>query len=800
LTHPLATVRGALAALLLAAVPTAVWAAPIVKEVRVEGTRRADPAAVLSRVGTKAGAPLDPDQLDRDVREVMALGAFAEVVVEQEGAPDSPVLVYRVVERPTVHEAKIVGNKALDKNDLKDTIALKPLAYYDPAAVARDIRSIQKKYVEKGYFLAETTSRVVDQPDNQVDVLYEVNEHAKVEVKEIRVIGNDQVPKDDITPYLQTKEGGLLSLIGMGGGATLRDDALQADLDAIQAIYLEKGYVEIKVGKPSVQLSPDRRQIFISIPVVEGPQYDLGEIAFTGTLLGQDQRLKDLLTLRTGQRFVRSKVWENIVAAQDVYKDQGYAYANVSLEPAPHPDTRRVDLNLRVQPGNLVRYRRVEMVGNTRTRDKVIRRELRIYEGELYSGTGMKQSKSRVTALGFFETVELTQRRVVDPVTGKPVDDQLDVVVEVKERPTGSFQLGAGYSSYENFVLTGQISQNNFLGWGSTLSLEAQWSSVRQLGQISFVEPYFLDTQWSFAFDIYAQEQQYQSFTRQAVGGAMTWGYELSGLSRWWAPAKRLEDVRLSATYTNERLAVTNAAEILPRAETNGSGTTSSIRLALSADRRDNRLFPTHGWFGTISFETAPRALAPRSLFGRQVNLFNRYAFDLRAFHPVWKGIVGRARLNVGMIRSLSDQRVPVSERYFLGGMQSIRGYQYQSLGPTRTRPCSWPISSNCQYEEGGLNQLLLNLEAEFPLAEKAGVRGVLFFDAGNAYKAGSWYDSSVGLGLRKSWGFGLRWQSPLGPLRFEWGFPLNRRRNPDPGGGFLDPAVDFQFTVGNFF
>jgi outer membrane protein insertion porin family len=705
-----------------------------------------------------------------------------------------------VVERPTVHEAKITGNKQLSKDDLKDTVEVKPLSYFDPAAVAKDVRAIQKKYVEKGYFLAEITSKVVDVADNQVDVLYEVNEHAKVEVKEISFVGNDQVPKDDIAPYLQTKEGGLLALVGMGGGA-LKEDALKADLEAVQAVYLEKGYVEAKVGKPSVQLSPDRRQLFITIPVHEGLQYDLGTIAFAGTLLGQDARLKDQLTLRPGDRFVRSRVWENIQSAQDVYKDMGYAYANVSLEPTTHPDTRRVDLVLRVQPGNLVHYRRIEMAGNTRTRDKVLRRELRIYEGELYSGTGMKRSKARITALGFFETVELTPRRVIDPATGKARDDVLDVVVEVKERPTGSFQLGAGYSSYENFVLNGQISQNNFFGWGQTLSLQAQWSSIRQLGQISFIEPYFLDTQWSFAFDLYAQEQQYQTFTRRAVGGSMTWGYELSGLSGWFDLARHLEDVRLSATYTHEQLNVTSAATAIPTAETNGSGTTSSIRLTLTADKRDNRLFPTRGFYGSFSFETAPPALAPSEVFGKEVNLFNRYALDVRAFHPIWKGIIFRGRLGAGLIRSLSaDRRVPVSERYFLGGMQTIRGYAYDSLAPQVQRPCTWGVAQTCETAEGGLQQVFFNLETEFPLAEKAGVRGVVFFDAGNSFTAGTWHDPNVPWSLYRAWGFGFRWQSPLGPLRFEWGFPLDRRKNPNPGGGFIDAPVDFQFTVGNFF
>ena len=238
----------------------------------------------------------------------------------------------------------------------------------------------------------------------------------------------------------------------------------------------------------------------------------------------------------------------------------------------------------------------------------------------------------------------------------------------------------------------------------------------------------------------------------------------------------------------------------VPSAETNGSGTTSSIRLTLSADKRDNRLFPTRGWYGSASFETAPDALAPQEVFGREVNLFNRYALDLRGYHPLWKNIIGRARLELGVIRSLSDRRVPVSERYFLGGMQSIRGYAYESIGPRVKQPCGFPIAQTCETLEGGLQQALINVEAEFPLAEKAGVRGVIFWDAGNSFPAGTWHDPAVRWSLYRSWGFGFRWQSPLGPLRFEWGFPMDRRKNPNPGGGYLDPQVDFQFTVGNFF
>jgi outer membrane protein insertion porin family len=780
------TILGLLATLLFAA-PGARAADVTVKDVRVEGYRRTDPAAVRAAIGTKPGKPLDLDQVDADVRAVMKLGTFADVTVEMEGSPTNPVVIFRVTERPTVREVKIEGNKELSKDDFKDAISLKANAPYDRAAAEKDVRAIQQKYVEKGYFLTEVTVKTAEAPDNQVDVTYLVNEHAKVEIKEVRIVGNDHVPKEDFLPFLQNKEGGLLP---WSGGGTFREEALEADVQGVQAVYLERGFVEVKVGKPVVQLSTDRRYIFITIPVVEGTQYDLGKISFSGELLDQQARLQELLRIRTGERFVRSQVAATLVAVQDVYRDMGYAYVNVEPRTHTHPETRRVDLEFDVQPGQLVRVGRINIVGNQKTRDKVIRRELRIYEGELFNGTGYKDSKARVNALGYFESVEISQTR--------RAPDTMDLTVTVKERPTGSFQVGAGYSSSENFVLTGQVSQQNFLGWGNSLTLQVQWSSIRQLGQISFEEPYFLDTRWTFSFDLYANQTEYTAFTRSAVGGSLTWGYELAGLAPWWKFARKLEDVRLFATYTDERVSVASNTEV-QLARATGSGNTSSLKFTLTADKRDNRITPTSGFFGSFSFETAPKWLAPAWVFGHDVNLFNRYTLDVRGYHPFGAGIIGRARLNMGWLQALTAQGVPLSELYFLGGVNSIRGYLTNSIAPPGVQACNnSPYSDICTINGEGYQQVILNVEAEFPLAEKAGIRGVVFFDAGNAYPAGSYHDPRVSLSLFKSVGFGFRWQSPLGPLRFEWGIPLDRRKN--EVGSFIDQPIDFQFTIGNFF
>ena len=791
---------GLLAALALALCPALARAADaVIQDVRVEGNRRVEADAIRNAITSRKGTPYDPRKIQGDIRAVMKLGLFSDVVVEREGPKDAPVLVYKVVERPALREWRVVGNEEFSRKDLEETVTLKPGQVIDPANVQKDVKKIQEKYVEKGYYLAEVSSRLEDKPDNQVDVVFVVNEHAKVQVREVHFIGNANLSTDQIQGVMQTREGSLISMISDAG--TYREEALQRDLQAIQALYLDHGYVTVKVGNPSVGLSPDRRYIYVTIPIEEGEQYTIGKIDFSGQLLEQEPRLRSILRTRSGTIFSRSEVASDLFAIGDVYKDLGHAYANVTPLTATDAEKRIVDLTFDVQPGKVVSFERIDIIGNDKTRDKVIRRELRIYEGERYSGTGMKQSKQRVTALGYFETAEITTK----PGSS---DDKVVAVVEVKERPTGTFQLGAGFSSYENFILTGQISQQNFFGWGQTLSLQIQWSKIRQLGQIQFVEPYFLDTRWTFAFDLYMTEGIYSTFTRRSVGGSMTWGYELSGLASWWAFARRLEDMRVFATYTNERVDVTAAQAATTAQSQFKAGTTSSVRLSLQWDKRDNRLFPTNGFFLSVSAEAAPPFLAPSSLFGHEVNLFTRYAFDGRIYRPLWKSLVFRTKLTLGWIRDWdADHPVPNSELYYVGGINSVRGYRYLSLAPAQyvgstpgvipNQPT--PDSATHQLVMGGDKQAILNLELEFPLFQEAGIKGVVFYDAGNSFARGRFTDPAVPLSLYKGAGFGLRWFSPIGPLRFEWAFPLDRRRDPVTG-AYIDQPLDFQFTIGNFF
>jgi outer membrane protein insertion porin family len=445
-------VLGVLAALLLVvgAAPARAADLPSVAAVRIEGNRRVEVDAIRAAISEKKGQPFDPRVVSKDIRAIMKLGFFSDVVVDVEGPPDAPTLVYRVTERPTVREVRTEGNEALSKDDLKDTTELKPYSVLDLATVRKDVKKIQEKYVEKGYYLAEVRYKLDERPDNQVDVVYQIDERAKVQVREVRFLGNAHLPDDDLLAYMQTRPGGYLSFLTSLG--TYKEEAFQHDLQGVQAVYLDHGYVNVKVGTPSIQISPDKRYLYLTIPVEEGEQYRIGKIGFSGQLLGREDQLKKLLKTHPREIFSRTKVGADLSAVGDVFRDLGHAYVNITPLTATDAATKVVDLTYDVQPGPAVRFERIDIVGNDKTRDKVIRRELRIYEGELYSGTGLKDSKQRVNALGFFETVEIATKR-------GSADDKIVATVEVKERPTGTFQIGAGFSSYENFILTGQISQ-----------------------------------------------------------------------------------------------------------------------------------------------------------------------------------------------------------------------------------------------------------------------------------------------------------------------------------------------------
>ncbi len=746
--------------------------------IRVEGNRRVEQEAIVRALTQKKGQRFKADQTAADLKALWSLKFFDDAQLLVQRLNNGIVYVVRVVEKPAIKSVELVGNDELSKDDLKDTVDVKVGSIVDVAAIKRNVKKIQEKYVEKGYFLAEVGYTIKPNEQNTlVDVTFDINERAKVMVKEINLLGANKVPASELKGVLATREGSWLSPLTSEG--TYREELFQRDLEIIKAVYIDKGFVNIRVDKPAVTLSPDKRNIFISIHLDEGERFDMGKIDFSGDLLESKEKLSTLLVSKPNTVFSSSALRRDIQSITDLYYDQGFAYANINTGTVVNAEAKTVDITFEIQKGSPVSIERIEIVGNTKTRDKVIRRQLRVYEGELFNGTGMRRSKEKVTALGFFETVEVTQ---------KPGSDNEHVVVnvEVKEKSTGTFQVGLGFSNVEQFILTAQVAQQNFLGWGQSASINAQLSALRQFVQFSYFDPYFLDTNYLFSLDAYKTQLDYFGFIRDAYGGTVSLGYYLLA-----------DEMSVSLGYTLESVRIEQGRDFTSQTPLAGqfrSGVTSALRASWNWDRRNNRIFPSSGTFSSLTAEFAPPA------FGGSYN-FNRITANQRGYYQLPLGIVAKAQAQFGLLTEsygrpgAPDQGLPISELYYLGGINSVRGYPLRTLSPTtlvptRTDP-SVPVRD---FAVGGDKQFYFNFELEFPILTTVGIRGLLFYDSGNVFgrKAPLFVDGNKFLGLFHSVGFGVRWFSPVGPLRFEWGIPLNRRVN--------DQSPQFEFTIGNSF
>jgi outer membrane protein insertion porin family len=798
----------AAAAALLCALPSYAQRAPgelqfegreVAKPIRFRGNRKAEDEAIRNALTTQPGDKLSAEKLRDDLKAVWKLGYFEDVQVEAAEDNGKVALTFVLKEKPSIRKIYVAGNSEVGLDKINEVLDLKKDTILDPAKIKRNVEKIRDLYVEKGFYLADVSSDVQRKEASKVDIYFIVDEHAKVEVRQVRFLGNAHVKDSELKGAMGTQEGGWLSFLTSSG--TYREDAFDRDLLLLTAFYYDKGYINVKLGKPEIELSADKRYLYISIPIDEGLPYTLGKIDFKGDLLRPKDDYYKIMTVHQGELFNRSHLGSDIQKLNDLYKDAGYAYVNVQPLTAIDAQKRIVDVTFEVQKGNPVYFGRINIRGNTKTRDKVIRRELRVAEGDIYNQTRLDRSKKLVQALGYFEKVEMSTKAQ----EGNP--DKVDVNFEVSERATGTFQIGAGFSSVENFIGQAQVAQNNLFGRGTTLQLQAQISSLRQLFSLRYLDPYFLDTKLTFAFSAYNSLLFYPSFNRTARGGDLTWGYLLGDYVRVFGTYK-LENVDVKQ---NQGTAAAGGpfgqATVSNGTITNlfRSGWTSSIRLSMNYDSRDDRMFPKKGMFHSLAVEFADPIIASTTAYTR-VNGFARF------YRPIWGPFIFRANIEAGYIFSRSSQGVPIYERYFLGGINTIRGFQLFSLGP-KVNPLAQqePNSQLTNFNIGGNLQLILNTEIEFPIFSAVQIKGVVFFDAGNAYNtetdrycpsANSFKGTPEVFNpctpyptfsnLRYSVGFGFRWFSPIGPLRFEWGIPLNKQKGEDP--------IVFEFTIGNFF
>jgi outer membrane protein insertion porin family len=786
--------------------PAATAVAPLnlegrpIEQVQFRGNRKVENDAIRVQLLSKEGTLLSASKLREDVRAMWKMGFFADIDVEAEiTASGGVILTFAVKEKPSIRKVLIAGNSEVGLDKINEVLDLELDSIVDISKVKKNRDKIAELYVQKGYYLATVDWEVKTANESEVDVWFTIDEKAKVLIRDVQFIGNTAISDDELRGAIATRRQDALSFLNDSG--TYSQEAFERDLLLVSAYYWDRGYANVKVGTPQLRLSRDKKYMYLSIPVDEGPVFTIGAVAFKGDLIGSAEENAKRVKLRPGDKFSRTVIAEDREKLSAFYQDQGYAYANVlplTKVDLPH---KKINLTFEIARGKRAYFERINIRGNSKTRDKVIRREMKISEGEMFNNTNLEISKRRITALGFFENVVVSTKRGSS-------DEFVEVNVEVTERPTGTFQIGAGFSSVENFIAQAQISQNNLFGRGQTLALQAQISSLRQLFLLRFVEPYFLDTHWTFAFDLYNQSRGFGTFYRNASGGTLTWGYPLSYEARAFLTYK-LEDVSIttgSGGITN--LGATSIPiEASSVANLFRGGVTSSVRASVSWDSRNNRLFPTGGWYHTIFAEYA-------SQYTGSENKFVRWGGFARHYRQLWGPFVLKVNAEIGVTTSTDPLGVPISERYLVGGIYDVRGYAPRSLGPQLLVQRPGDVGASLtSIPLGGNMQIIWNSEIEFPLFKKVGISGVVFYDMGNAYNLEDRYCSglqrensstsikfdpcfrfpeSIVSGLRKSVGFGFRWFSPIGPLRFEWGIPLDAQPGEDP--------LVFEFTIGNFF
>lgn len=724
-----------------------------ISELVVVGNKKIEKDAILNRLKSKVGSPYSEETIREDITSIFKLGYFYDVQVDRQDTAAGIKLTYKIVEKPSVVEIVYRGNDELDESDLKEAVELKPYQILDISTIQKAQEKLDKLYEEKGFFLAKVSYKfeVIGKDEDRVRLVFDIEENDKVKVKRINFIGNRKLSDTELKSMLQTKEQGLFSF--MSGSGAYKQEAFDRDQQILSFLYFNKGYVQVKISKPQVTVSPDKKGIYIAIRIEEGEQFEVGDIEFQGDLLYSSIELSETIKIDEEPTFVAQTLQEDINKLQAKYGDLGYAYANIIPLTTVREKERKVDIVFRFEKGNKVYFGNFNVVGNSRTRDKVIRREMEILEGELYNETKKRESLARIRRLGFFDEITL------NPKTPENNPDVMDLEINVTERNTGSIQIGAGYSSYSKTTFQGNVQQSNLFGRGQRLGFDVRYSDKESIFNINFTEPHFLDSDWSVGGDIYRLGRTVTDVYKQTKkGGAVRVGHPL-------AP-----DLRAFLRYKNDvtdvELDEDADKNIFPVETVNGR--TSSLTFTLEYDKRDDRLSPSSGIYSNASVEYA-------GVGGDKEYTLTTGTF--RYYKKVFWDLVWRNNITYGIISAPDKEPIPYTELFLLGGANNLRGYQYSRVGK-RVED-----SKGEMVPFGGQQQLYLNTELEFPLISEAGIKGVVFYDIGEAQD-----DLNISE-LRSDYGFGFRWFSPIGPLRFEWGFPIDPRED--------DKGNNFEFSIG---
>jgi outer membrane protein insertion porin family len=718
----------------------------IIRDIHVEGNRRVQDAVILGRVKSTVGSAFNPSLLSEDIRSIFSLGFFDDVQLRVEDFEGGVKIVFAVSERPFVRDVDFVGNKKEDRDSLQEKIDIKLGSVYNPVDVQRAVDKLRDFYEDEGYFEVQITPTVEKFADSDVKLIFNIVEGRQMTIESIVFKGNKGLRDDQLKEAMETKERQYFILRGK-----VQRQRLDLDIDRIIATYNDNGFIQARVESHDVAVDREKARVTITIVVVEGPQFRVGDVKMTGVTLLPEREIQRQIRLRTGDVFSVSRIRDSVAGILNLYSTIGRASAEVNPKRDQLSTINQINLTFEITEGPEVYVERINISGNVRSEDKILRRELPLHEGELYTLQNKERARQKLVNLGYFETVN---------VDTQPGSDKTKIIVNVVvvERATGIFSIGGGYSSVDSLVGTIDLAQRNFLGRGWEVAIRIRAGAVTQQGTISFTDPWLFDRPLSGGFDIYKSIRDYQDYTYDTTGLNLRISHPFAEYWRWHVGYRLSQDI------------VKNLSDNAPPdlVEQKGTTITSAIGGSLTRDSRDLVAAPSKGGQTVIAVDFAG--------LGGDAQ-FYKASFLQTYFKPIWFGHILGTRFEAGYANGWGGQELPIFERYYLGGPNTIRAFKYRTVSPI----------DDSGFKTGGTTEVLANVEYTIPLP--FGLRLAFFFDIGNVYGFGLPFDLTD---VRYGPGAGIRWQSPFGPIRVDYGLNVA----PRPGEGF----GAFQFSVGSPF
>ncbi|MFM0245771.1 outer membrane protein assembly factor BamA [Paraburkholderia sediminicola] len=737
----------------------------VVQDIRIEGLKRIEPSTLFAYLPIKQGGTFNDDKASEAIRALYATGFFTDVKISTEGN----VVIVQVQERPAVGTIDFAGIHEFDKDNLTkalNSVGLSQGRYYDKALVDKAEQELKRQYLTRGYYAAGVTTTITPIDRNRVAVLFSVTEGPSAKIRQINFIGNRVFSTDTLRDEMEMSTPNWFSWYTKND--LYAKDKLTGDLEHIRSYYLNRGYLEFNIESTQVSLTPDKKEMYLTVTLHEGEPYTISSIKLAGNLLDREAELAQLIKIKPGERFSAEKLQATTKAIVDKLGEYGYAFATVNAQPQIDQEHHTVDVTLQVDPSRRVYVRHINVVGNTRTRDEVVRREMRQLESSWFDSNRLALSKDRVNRLGYFTDVDVT----TVPVEGSP--DQVDVDVKVTEKPTGAITLGAGFSSTDKVVLSAGVSQDNVFGSGTSLALNVNTAKTYRTLTVTQTDPYFTVDGIKRITDVYYRTTYPLYNFNDASFRIITVGADL----KFGIPFSEADTVYFGVGLEQNRLDIDSSTPQSYKdyvAEFGHVVNNVPLTVGWARDDRDSALVPSRGYY-----------LQSNGEVGTPLGGTEYYKADVQAqyYYSFARGFILGLNLQGGYGNGFAGKAYPIFKNYYAGGIGSVRGYEAGSLGPT-DQTTGDPI--------GGSRMVVANVEMTVPLPGTGWdrtLRVFTFMDAGNVW--GNEGNSTGANGLRYSYGAGLEWISPIGPLKLSLGFPVVRHAT--------DKYQVFQFQIGTSF